>query len=117
MFCTWCGNAESDDAVYCSRCGAPLASRTPATQSAGPVDATQVMGTTAGPNLGLPEKHLHTRAWPQAEARPSPQGDPILRADGIPKPPRGPTGPDRTRSLVGSGRLRSRDPIAGQLPS
>src|ERR1700757_96799 len=81
MFCTRCGNPQNDDAAYCSNCGAPLASHAqPVGQSADPAGATRMTDTTAGPNLGGPEDLSHASARPQGEARPSPQGDPILRA-------------------------------------
>ena len=114
MFCTRCGSPQNDDAAYCSNCGAPLASHAPpAGQSADPAGKTQVTDPRVGPNIGGPEDRSHARAGPQAEARPSPQGDPIPRVGDVPRSQAGAAGLAGTRSPIDFGRLRPGDLIAG----
>jgi hypothetical protein len=114
MFCTRCGDPQSDAAAYCSNCGAPLASHAPpAGQSADPAGKTQVTDTTVRPNVGGPEDRSHTRAEPQAETRPAPQGDPITQVGDISRSQAGAAGLAGAKSPIDFGRLLPGDLLAG----
>src|SRR5260370_10306641 len=72
MECTRCGNAEADDAVFCSNCGASLAARTPFAGTA--TEPAPIIVETPGPGLGAarlaPSRDPYQANYPRTEAAP-----------------------------------------------
>jgi hypothetical protein len=72
MECTRCGNAEADDAVFCSNCGASLAARTPFAGAA--TEPAPIIAETPGPGLGAsrfaPSADPYQANYPRTEAAP-----------------------------------------------
>lgn len=83
MICTRCGNAEADDAVYCSNCGASFTPQMPSPgEAAGPEPIT--LETAAAPAQGAgrlapPPNDPYQEGYEHAEAARSPgQAQPDL---------------------------------------